>query len=80
MEHRTDAPRSLWRLGLLLYPFTAAAVAINLFLAGLMFQALGFPAIAPVTALVWSVPLGIPATWAAAIWARGLIDTAEGRR
>jgi len=49
-------------------------VAINLFLLGLIFAAMGWPAIAPVTALWWSVPLGVPATWAAGRWARRLLD------
>ena len=64
----------VWKLGLLLYPFTAATVAINLVLLGLIFAAMGWPAIAPVTALWWSVPLGVPATWAAGRWARRLLD------
>mgnify|MGYP003147175731 FL=1 len=40
------------RLLLLLYPFTALAVAINLFMLALMGQALGWPAMPPVTALM----------------------------
>lgn len=64
----------VWKLGVLLYPFTAATVAINLFLLGLIFATMGWPAIAPVMALWWSVPLGVPATWAAARWARRLLD------
>ena len=46
----TDLPR-LGRLGALLYPFCAAAVAINLFLLGLMGQWLGLPAISPLSAV-----------------------------
>ncbi len=80
MAPATDpqGPR-LRRLALLLYPFTAAAVAINLFMVGLMWQRLGLPAIPPKLALLLAVPLGVPATWAAARWVRGLIDEAEGR-
>ena len=78
-EHPTER-HGLWRLGLLLFPFTTAAVAINLFLLGLIGHRIGLPAISPVNALLWSLPLGFPATWAAAIWVRGLIDEAEGRR
>jgi hypothetical protein len=52
-------------------------VAINLFLLGLMGQALGWPAMPPVTALWLSLPLGLPATWAAARWIGGLIAEAE---
>jgi hypothetical protein len=67
------------RLCLWLYPFATGAVAINLFLLFLMLQAVGVPAMPPLVALVLSVPLGLPATWAAARWVRGLIDEA-GRR
>lgn len=67
----------VWKLGLLLYPFAAAAVAINLFLAGLMGQAIGLQALSPQLALILSVPLGWPAAWAAGRWVRGLIDEAE---
>ena len=71
---------SLWKLGLILWPFVAGAVAINLFLLGLIFQSANwFPAFSPVTALYWSLPLSLPATWAAARWARSLIREAEGR-
>ncbi len=76
-EPPTDGRWPLWKLGVLLYPFTAAAVAINLFMLGLMGQAIGLPALSPVTALGLSVVLGIPATWAAARWVRHLIDEAE---
>lgn len=62
----------------MLWPFATAAVAINLFLLGLMWQALGWPAIPPATALWLSLPLGLPATWAAARWIGGLIAEAEG--
>lgn len=68
---------SLWRLGILIWPFATGAVAINLFLLGLMWQVVGLPAITPVAALLWSLPLGIPATWASARWARSMIREAE---
>lgn len=74
-----EGPR-LSRLMLILYPFAAGAVAINLFMLGLMGQAVGLPALSPVTALGLAVPLGVPATWAFAVWVKGLIDRAEGRR
>ena len=77
MEPRTDGRWPHWRLGVLLYPFAAAAVAINLFMLGLMGQALGLPALAPVLAVQLAIPLGIPAGWAAARWVRSLIDQAE---
>ncbi len=74
----TEPPRR-WRLALLLYPFTAAAVAINLFMAALLGQWVGFAAISPWWAIALSVPLGVPATWLATRWVGGMIDEAEGR-
>ncbi|MFD1807225.1 hypothetical protein ACFSHQ_01395 [Gemmobacter lanyuensis] len=53
-------------------------MAINLFLLGLIGVAIGLPALPPVTALVWSLPLGLPATWAAARWVRHLIRQGGG--
>ncbi|MDF1618901.1 hypothetical protein [Pseudothioclava nitratireducens] len=77
-EARFAARWPVWKLGVLLYPFSAAAVAINLFMLSLMWQRLGWPAIPPVTAVWISVLLGVPATWAAGRWVRHLIDEAEG--
>ncbi|MGL4281842.1 MAG: hypothetical protein ACRCS0_15890 [Albidovulum sp.] len=69
---------SLWKLGAMLWPFVAGAVAINVFLLGLIFHSAGWSgAMAPVTALIWALPLSLPATWAAALWLRSLIRTAE---
>lgn len=61
----------------LLWPFATAAVAINLFLLGLIGLAIGLPSIHPLTALWLSVPSGLPATWVAARWVAGLIAEAE---
>ena len=75
MAPRTELP---WRLGLLLWPFVAGAVAINLFLFGLILHSAGWaPAIPPVAALWGALPLSLPATWAAAFWVRHLIRQAE---
>ncbi len=74
-ENARWSPR---KLAILLYPFTAAAVAINLFMLSLMGQAIGLPAISPVLAVLLSIPLGIPATCWAARWVRGLMDEADG--
>lgn len=73
----TDERWSVRKLAILLYPFAAATVAINLFLLSLMGQALGFPAISPEVSLWLSVPLGIPATWFGAKWVRSLMDEAD---
>ena len=63
---------------MLLYPATALTVAINLFLVGLLAHGLGQAAIPPVTAILWAIPLGVPATWLAGRWLRGLMDDADG--
>lgn len=73
------APRTenLWFLGVILWPFVAGAVAINVFLGGLILASAGGQAIAPVAALLWAGPLSFPATWAAAVWVRNLIREAS---
>lgn len=77
----------VWKLALMLYVFAAGAVAINLFMLGLLSQWLGLTALPPVRAVALSLPLGIPAAWAAGRWVRHLLDEAdppvtpsEGRR
>ena len=60
-----------------LWPFVTAAVAINLFLLGLIGIAVGLPALSPLAALWLSLPLGLPATWASARWVVALIARAE---
>lgn len=72
-------PWPVWKLALLLYPFAAGAVAINLFMACLLLPFFGGEAMSPVAALKWSVPLGIPAAWASGRWARRLMDEADGQ-
>ena len=62
-----------------LWPFATAAVAINLFLLGLIGLAVGLPNLSPLAALWLSLPLGLPATWAAARWVTALIAMAEAR-
>ncbi|GHG33056.1 hypothetical protein GCM10017322_35160 [Paracoccus aerius] len=64
----------VWKLSLMLYVFAVGAVAINLFMLGLLGQAVGLPALSPVTALMASVVLGIPAAWLSGQWARHLMD------
>ena len=66
-----------WRLAAVLWPFATGAVAINLFLAGLIGTWIGLPALSPLAALAASLPFGLPATWAATRWVQGLIRTAE---
>lgn len=68
---------SAGKLAVLLYIFAAAAVAINLFMLGLLLQVFGFTALPPVTALIAAGPLGVPAAWAAGRWVRHLLDEAD---
>ncbi len=76
----TGSAAPFGRLYALLFVFTAGAVAINLFMLGLMAQAIGLPALSPVAALLLSIPLGIPANWLVTRWIRGLLDEADGKR
>lgn len=73
MSHRWP----VWKLALLLYVFVVGAVAINLYMIGLLMQAVGLGAITPGWTVILSFPLGIPATWAASIWVRRLLDEAD---
>lgn len=72
MEHRWP----VWKLAALLYVFAAGAVAINLFMLGLLMQPLGLPALSPLRTLALAGPLGLPAAWAAGVWVRRLLDEA----
>ncbi|SOC16769.1 hypothetical protein [Rhodobacter maris] len=74
----SDRLPRLSRLGLLLYPFVTAAVAINLFMLSLMGQSLGFAALSPTAALLWALPLGLHASVLAARWVRSLLAEAGG--
>ncbi|MBK0326221.1 NnrT protein [Rhodobacteraceae bacterium F11138] len=68
---------STLRITLVLYPFGAGAMGVNVFFAGLIFSWLG----APVLPTLWSFALGcvigIPATWAFARHIRRLMAEAE---
>jgi len=75
MSAETRHP-SLLKLGMYLYVFVAAAVAVNLFMLSLAWQRVGLPALSPVAAILISLPLGLPATWLAARWVRNLLDEA----
>ena len=67
----------VWQLALVLYVFAAGAVAINLFMLGLLLQAVGLTALSPKTTLLLSIPLGIPAAWAAGRWVQRLLAEAS---
>lgn len=69
---------SVMKLGLILYPFTMAAVAVNLYMLSLAWQRIGLPVLPPVTAVLISLVLCIPVNWLVARWVRRLIDEADG--
>lgn len=74
-----DGRWPVWRLALLLYPFAAAAVAINGFMIALIGRAVGLPSLSPVAALILGAVLGVPAAWWAGRQLRALMDEADGR-
>lgn len=65
------------KLSIALYPFGAGAVALNLFMAGLLAPLAGWPTPAPVWSVVVGCVLGVPATWAFARHIRALMDRAD---
>lgn len=73
----SDARWPVWKLSILLYPFAAGAVAINLFLLSLLGQTIGLSAISPNASVIGGVILGVPAAWASGKWARHLMDEAD---
>ena len=73
----SQRPWPVWKLAVLLYPFAATAVAINLFMLALIGRAVGLPSLSPEAALIGAVVLGIPATWLSGRWVRALLDEAE---
>lgn len=64
----------VWKLAVMLYIFAAGAVAINLFMLGLLGQSVGLTAWAPASVVLWAIPLGVPAAWLSGRWARRLLD------
>ncbi|MEZ5715044.1 MAG: hypothetical protein R3D85_07665 [Paracoccaceae bacterium] len=62
-----------------LYPFAAAAVAVNLFMLGLALHFLSLSALSPRAALLLALPLGVPASWLAARWIGRLVAEADGQ-
>ncbi|MEX0344148.1 MAG: hypothetical protein AB3N20_04445 [Rhizobiaceae bacterium] len=67
----------VWKLAILLYPFAAAAVAINLFLVFLMAPVIGIAPLTPYASIIGGLVLGIPATWASGRWVRHMMDEAD---
>ena len=77
MKKRAEDIWPVWKLGLLLYPFATAAVAVNLFMLGLLGNWIGLGTLSPMSAVWLSLPLGIPATWASALWVQRLLVQAS---
>jgi hypothetical protein len=73
-----DGRWPVWALAAVCYPVAVGAVAVNLFFASLLGQAIGWPAIPPTIAVLCGVVGGIPAAWVTGRWFRGKIDEAEG--
>lgn len=69
--------RAGWALWLVLYPFTATAVAINLFMLALLGTWLGLPSISPEMAVLVSVVLGVPLNFLSGRWIAGLLEEAR---
>jgi hypothetical protein len=77
MKERAQGIWPVWKLGLLLYPFATAAVAVNLFMLALLGSWVGLGTLSPMSAVWLSLPLGIPATWASALWVQRLLVQAS---
>ncbi|PZF78081.1 hypothetical protein DK847_06585 [Aestuariivirga litoralis] len=77
MKKRAEDIWPVWKLGLLLYPFATAAVAVNLFMLALLGSWIGLGTLSPMSAVWLSLPLGIPATWASALWVQRLLVQAS---
>lgn len=68
---------SLARLTLILYPFGAGAMAVNLFFASLIGSWVGWPVLTPAQSVLGGLVLGIPATWAFARHIKALMARAD---
>lgn len=71
---------SLWRLTLVLYPFGAGAMAVNLFFASLIWSWIGWPVLTPVQSVLGGLVLGVPATVAFARHIHALMAKADERQ
>jgi hypothetical protein len=68
---------SVARLTLAFYAPAAAAMAVNLFFAGLLARGAGFAGLAPAAAVLGGAALGLPAAWVFARRMRRLMDEAD---
>lgn len=65
------------RLTLILYPFGAGAMAVNLFFASLIWSWIGWPVLTPVQSVLGGAALGVPVTWAFARHIQRLMAQAD---
>lgn len=75
----TEARRG-WGVGaltLVLYPFGAGSMALNLYFGALIASWLDIAVISPEASLIGGAVLGVPATWAFARHIRALMDRAD---
>ncbi|APG49178.1 NnrT protein [Phaeobacter porticola] len=73
----TRAGWSTRKIALVLYPFGAAAAAVNVFFAALIFSWIGGPILSTNLSILLGAGLGIPATWYFAKHIRHLMDVAD---
>ena len=65
------------RLTLILYPFGAGAMAVNVFFASLIWSWLGWPVLTPVQSVLGGLALGVPVTYVFARHIRALMTKAD---
>jgi hypothetical protein len=68
---------SLMRLTLILYPFGAGAMAVNVFCASLIWSWIGWPVLTPVQSVMGGLVVGMPATLVFASHIRRLMAQAD---
>lgn len=76
----TGAGWSTLQIALVLYPFGAGAMAVNVFFASLILNWVGFPVLTAPWFLGLGCLIGVPATWAFARHIRRLMDQADAKR
>ena len=68
-----------WRIALVLYPFGAGAMAVNVFFASLIGSWVGLPVLGTFWSILIGCVIGGPATYAFACHIRRLMDEAEAK-
>ncbi|WP_417208936.1 NnrT protein [Antarctobacter sp.] len=66
-------------IALVLYPFGAGAMGVNVFFAALIFSWVGGPVLTTGWAIAIGCVIGVPATWAFARHIRHLMDEADAQ-